>query len=442
MDRSFLTIVCATIVLAACVAPAATSSPSSSPSTPVTPSASAIPTATVEPSPSALTGWRLVTIPSPVADKWATPAAVAAGNGRLVAVGGPTYPAGANEGMLYGTIWTSTDGLDWTPIELDPVLKVGGGSPTSGPQPGFSDVAYGPGGFVVLGGSTSELEGTRVGIWRSTTGSTWERVDVPEAVFVGGRPVAVAAGGPGYVMVGAWLDPDAPSKDAAPPRAAVWTSPDGRVWTRIPDQRAFAVGGYVDTGETPDAGGMLDVTATTTGLVAVGRTCKGVNLMEGQVQACRPLLWTSTDALTWERIDPGVAVHPGNVPYIAAVGDRLVAVGGGWSESAARYTLRSSDGTTWRWDEDAGQSRFEGVVGVPGSFIATWHDSGQIGLSTSPEGKTWAPVKDVPNMSTGPSIRDSDSVATQDRVVIVGWREGEEDPAKAGFAIVGPLETD
>ncbi|HET9084422.1 MAG TPA: hypothetical protein VFN41_08445 [Candidatus Limnocylindrales bacterium] len=440
MIRSFFTVICATIALAACVNPAATSL-SSSPSTPVTPSASAIPTATAEPSPSALTDWQLATIPSPVAGKWPTPAAVAAGDGRLVAVGGPTYPAGVDEGMLYGTIWTSTDGLDWTAIELDPVLEVGAGRPTSGPDAGFMDVAYGPGGFVVLGHEMTD-QGIRVGIWRSTTGSTWERVDVPHAVFAGGRPVAVGAGGPGYVMVGAWVDRDAPSKDAAPPRAAVWTSPDGRRWTRVRDQNGFAVGGYIDTGETPDAGGMLGVTATTTGLVAVGRTCKGVNLMEGQVQACRPLLWTSTDALTWERIDPGVAVHPGNVPYIAAIGDRLVAVGGGWSHSPGRYVLRSSDGTTWRWDEDAGQPGFEGIVGVPGSFIATWHDSGQIGLSTSPDGKTWAPIRDVPEMSTGPSIRASDIVATQDRVVIVGWREGEDDAAKAGFAVVGPLETD
>jgi hypothetical protein len=42
-------------------------------------------------------------------------------------------------------------------------------------------------------------------------------------------------------------------------------------------------------------------------------------------------------------------------------------------------------------------------------------------------------------MSKGPSVRESDVIALDDRVVIVGWREGEEDSAQAGFAIVGPF---
>jgi hypothetical protein len=344
---------------------------------------------------------------------------------------------------MYGTIWTSTDGLTWVPIDLDPILEVGSWTLTSPPEPGLYDVAYGPAGFVVLGYAMTD-QGIRVGIWRSTTGEGWERVDVQEAVFEVARPTAVRAGGPGYVIVGAWVDARAPSKEAAPPRAAVWTSPDGRTWTRVPDQNGFAVGGYIDTGEMTDAGGMLGVTTTTQGLVAVGQTCKAVNLMEGRglTPTCRPLLWTSVDAIRWTRIDPDVAVHRGNVPSIAAVGERIVAVGGGWTDSPVRYTLRSSDRTTWRWDEDAGLSRLEGIVSIPGTFIATWHDSGQIGLSTTRDGRTWTAVKGLPKMSAGPSIRDSDIVATEDRVVIVGWREGEEHPDQAGFALVGPLDAE
>jgi hypothetical protein len=47
---------------------------------------------------------------------------------------------------MYGTIWTSADGLAWTAVGLDPILEVGAGRPTSGPEPGFSEVAYGPAG--------------------------------------------------------------------------------------------------------------------------------------------------------------------------------------------------------------------------------------------------------------------------------------------------------
>ena len=441
MIRSFLTVVWATLLVAACVAPAATSAPSPSfPTSSPPPSASATP----EPSASALTEWRLVTIPPPVPGRWPTPLAVAAGPDRLVAVGGPVHAEGVFEGPLYGTIWTSTDGLAWTAIRLDPVLEVGAGGSTSGPQPGFSDVAYGPSGFVVVGHAMTG-QGIRVGIWRSTTGEAWERIDVPDGVFDGGRTTAITAVGPGYVIVGGWLDRDAPSDGAAPPRAAVWTSSDGAAWARVRDQNGFAVGGYIDTGESPDAGGMLDVTATQKGLVAVGQTCKAVSLMEkplGLGSACRPLLWTSTDAMIWTRIDPDVAVHPGNVSSIASSSDHLVAVGGAWPRSPARYTLRSSDGTAWRWREEARVPGFEGVVGVPGAFLAMTHEAGQIGLSTSPDGKTWTEVKGVPEMPAGPTVRDSDIVALDDRVVIVGWREGGEDPGKAGFAIVGPLESE
>jgi len=438
MIRFIVTVVLATLLVAACVGPGATSVPSSSPSPSATQSSSATATASATP----LTGWRLVTIPPPVAERWPTPTAVAAGGGRLVAVGGPVHPEGTIEGPMYGTIWTSADGLAWTAVGLDPILEVGAGRPTSGPEPGFSEVAYGPGGFVVLGHEMTD-QGIRVGIWRSETGEAWERVHVPQAVFDGGRPAAVTAGGPGYVIVGGWLDPDAPRDGVAPPRAAVWTSPDGDAWIRVRDQDGFAVGGYIDTGETPDAGGMLDVTPTEAGLVAVGRTCKGVNLMEdpmGLVSSCRPLIWTSENGTKWTRVDPDLPAHPGNVSFIAAAGARIAAVGGGWSDDpAVRYTLRSGDGTTWRWDEDSASSPFEGIVAIRGTLMATSHETGQVGLWASTTGATWTAVADVPSMSKGPSVRESDVVALDDRVVIVGWREGEEDSAQAGFAIVGPF---
>jgi len=104
-----------------------------------------------------------------------------------------------------------------------------------------------------------------------------------------------------------------------------------------------------------------------------------------------------------------------------------------------RYTLRSGDGTTWRWDEDSASSPFEGIVAVRGTLMATSHETGQVGLWASTTGATWTAVADVPSMSKGPSVRESDVVALDDRVVVVGWREGEEDSAQAGFAIVGPF---
>jgi hypothetical protein len=443
MIRSVWGLVFATILLAACVAPAATPSRTPTSYTTPTPSSSTSPTSTPQPSPAALTGWQLVAIPSAVAAGWTMPAAVAAGAGRLVAVGGAVHPAGVDEGPVFATTWTSADGLVWKATDLDPALELGEGRWTTGPDLGLFDVAFGPGGFVALGYAV--IDGRpAVAIWRSDDGLGWVRIALPDDVFASGRPAALVAGGPGYVIVGAWLDLGSPAASAALPRAAIWTSIDGRTWSRVPDQRGLGIGGYIETGEERLAGGMLGLTTTSAGLTAVGQTCKAVNLMEtmGLVPTCRPLLWTSEDGMTWTRIDPGVTVHLGSVPSIAAVADHIVAVGGAWSQSPARYTLASSDGTKWRWTEEAGVPRFEGIVGAPGTFLATWHDAGQVGMSSSSEGTTWAGVKGLPRMTEGPSVRDSDVVALDDRAVIVGWREGEEDPANAAFAIVGPLETE
>jgi hypothetical protein len=346
-------------------------------------------------------------------------------------------------GAYIGSIWMSMDGLTWTPVELDPIhfYLSSAGLPTSGPQPGLKDVTYGPGGFLVIGYAATD-QGTSVVIWRSTDGLAWESLDLPESLFEGARPTAVTAGGPGYVIVGAWLDPTAPREGAAPPRAAVWTSPDGKVWTRVPNQAGLGVGGYIDTGEGAESGGMLDVTATANGFVAIGQSCRTVNLMEtmGLVPTCRPLAWTSDDALTWTRIDPEIGVHPGTMSAIAAAGDRVVAVGGAWSRAPARYTLHSPEGTTWRWGEEAGQPAFEGVVAIPGTFLATSHESDQVGLWASADGRAWRLVTAPPTMPAGPPIRDSAVVAMEDRVVVVGWREDHEHPDLAGFALVGPLE--
>ena len=95
-------------------------------------------------------------------------------------------------------------------------------------------------------------------------GVTWTRIPGDETVFGGpGSQMmyGVAAGGPGLVAVGqensgGYLD------------AAVWTSPDGVTWTRIPhDETVF--GG---PGDWPE---MYGVAAGGPGLVAVGQDYPG-----------------------------------------------------------------------------------------------------------------------------------------------------------------------
>ena len=89
-----------------------------------------------------------------------------------------------------------------------------------------------------------EVSTTTEGV-TTTTGPggelAWERVPHDEAVF-GGEGYqsmwSVAAGGPGLVAIGS----DRVS-DGGPDNAAVWTSPDGLAWTRVPHDEAIFGGG-------------------------------------------------------------------------------------------------------------------------------------------------------------------------------------------------------
>ena len=93
--------------------------------------------------------------------------------------------------------------------------------------------------------------------------STWSRLPHDEAVFSGPERLAmssVAVGGPGLVAVGA----AGPFDDLD---AAVWTSPDGVIWFRVPHDEAVFGG--------EGSQGMNSVTAGGPGLVAVGWNWSG-----------------------------------------------------------------------------------------------------------------------------------------------------------------------
>ncbi len=186
---------------------------------------------------------------------------------------------------------------------------------------------------------------------------------------------------------------------------------------------------------------MLDVTASDTGLTAVGRQCPTTDLGQfvGSSGMCRPLVWTSATGETWTRIDPKVAGHPGDVTSIAAVAGMVVAVGGSTGDAPARYTLRSTDGVTWQWAEVSGLPRLDAITATGGGFAASSHDAGHVDVWTSVDGRAWRTVPDLPAMAGDASVRATDLVASDDRLVVVGWRETHDEPDASGFALVGPL---
>jgi hypothetical protein len=217
-------------------------------------------------------------------------------------------------------------------------------------------------------------------VWTSPDGLVWQRVPHDEAVFGGPDNQvmqAVAAGGPGLVAVG--YDESGGDRDAA-----VWTSVDGLNWTRVPhDEAVFGGSG---------AQWLSGVAAGGPGVVAVGYDASAQG---GPV-------WTSVDGLTWTQVPYDEAVFGGlQLEGVAVAGPGLVAVGsdssGGDPDAAV---ITSADGLVWHrvpHDERVfgGPSwqQMYGVAAVESGVVAVGHDrSGDdwnAAVWASADGLTW-----------------------------------------------------
>jgi hypothetical protein len=181
--------------------------------------------------------------------------AVTAGGPGLVAVGWEFL------GNPRAAVWSSVDGLVWFRVPHDDAV-FGSAGGVGGPF--MNAVVAGGPGLVAVGyeGMAAGYGGIDHGwgdaaVWVSVDGLTWSRIPNDEAAFEGGNMVEVAAGGPGLVAVGTDSSPTGEDQDAA-----VWTSRDGLVWSRVaPDEAVFGGDGYQE---------MYSVVAGGPGLVAVG----------------------------------------------------------------------------------------------------------------------------------------------------------------------------
>ena len=150
-------------------------------------------------------------------------------------------------------------------------------------------------------------------VWTSPDGITWSRVPHDEAIFGGLQGMfGVTGGGLGLVAVGVGDDND----------AAVWTSPDGTTWSRVPHDEAIFGG--------DDFQVMLAVTGAGPGLVAVGQDWSG-----GNADAA---VWTSPDGTTWSRVPHDEAIFGGagdqEMLSVTVGGPGLVAVGNDGGQAA------------------------------------------------------------------------------------------------------------
>ncbi len=193
-------------------------------------------------------------------------------------------------------------------------------------EQGMASVTVGGPGLVAVGGAGPGEDGEwRAAVWTSPDGIAWSRVPQNEALFGRATMNSVTAGGPGLVAVGtATLDPD---YDVA----AVWTSVDGIAWSRVPHNEAVFGGATIQS-----------VTSGGPGLVAVG--------WDGHPNGGRSnaVVWTSVDGIAWSRVRHSEAVFGREdgqwIWSVTTGGPGLVAVG---FDSSGAAVWTSIDGITW-----------------------------------------------------------------------------------------------
>jgi hypothetical protein len=335
--------------------------------------------------------------------------AVAAGGPGFVAVGrGTTETTSGDLERCEAVVWISEDGRHWDSAPSSDALDTGCAIPLSGPIVGMIDVAAGPPGVVAIGyAARPDLRAT---IWFSEDGVTWERlpVDLDLSSAGLGEPLdarlnAVTWGSGTFVAVGEDRS-DLRPKDVteARPRAAVWTSNDGRTWVRAADSavpgtgapsetaaarvnaEAFDIGEFIPTMEDPASAGMLDVIEGPEGLLAVGAVCREA--------VCTTQAWSSADGRTWARADGAEAGVTGWLDSVVWTGSRFVATGarGNRASDGSSLVLWSTDGGQWA-EGDLGTTWVPGDLALFGEQILVSTSDGQ--LRASDNGSTWSPLE-------------------------------------------------
>ncbi len=157
---------------------------------------------------------------------------VTAGGPGLVAVG-IDWLTDTERG--HATVWTSVDGMTWSRVPHDEAVFG---------DAGMHSVTAGGPGLVAVGSAGLGDDASVAAVWTSVDGVTWSRVAHDETVFGRGEGPSgsggsgmgsVTAAGNGLVAVGDEFvrNTNLPYRGWVT-AAAVWTSPDGVEWSRVP----------------------------------------------------------------------------------------------------------------------------------------------------------------------------------------------------------------
>ncbi len=296
--------------------------------------------------------------------------------GRAVAVGQREDA----DGRLDPFLWTSADGMNWTPVDGDALRHAG------------DQIAYGavtgPPGVVAVG-----VDGTRPDTDAATwlwDGSVVRRGDQTAALTTANREMrAVAWHEDRFVAVGCVdtvVDPVCEDADDGSLRAAVWWSSDGLRWREVPAARIEGAQGAL----------MRDVVSMDGGtLVAIGLE------RHGGTSTRRAAAWVSGDrGQTWirsEQISLSAGATQQSMLELAA-GDSVVAVGFELVNGDRDATVwHSRDGRSWtqvfRAPEPDHQV-MEAVTAAGRGFVAVGRDypgssQKRAAIWTSADGTHW-----------------------------------------------------
>ena len=199
---------------------------------------------------------------------------------------------GPELGERHARFWRSTDGVTWVPspddadafaeAEVRALTRLGDG-------------------FVAIGliGSAQETVGSVA--WLSRDGETWERVD--DAALATGKTLALStAPWGGVVAVGSEFDRR---------EAAVWSSSDGRRWTKAPSEASRRGGnGYA---------WMTDIVPIGDLLIAIGDY--------QDLQRPTALSWVSRDGKAWTEARAAPVQQGAEFYAVVGGGPGLIAVG-------------------------------------------------------------------------------------------------------------------
>ncbi len=248
-------------------------------------------------------------------------------------VRGPTLPTPSSSPGPRGPATSPPTAPSPTPAEpvawfsLVPEAPVLDGFGGVGNQYIFDTAAYRDG-FVAVGEDLRFDGPVDAAIWQSPDGRTWERIPTTDNALADSQIDAVAAFGDRIVAVGRARAGDADPGDGAP---IVWTSDDGRDWRRAPN------GGL-------DGGAQLDLAGGPGGFVAWAGQGSG------------SALYWSADGVAWTPASTGASFDGVSVRAIGARGDGFVAVGStlpppsnvaGGPDRTKAAAWWSPDGRTW-----------------------------------------------------------------------------------------------